>query len=344
MQNIIVDKKIIGPIIFIIFTVSFLYSVISKTPKVLILHSYNADYIWTYLLDKNLALGLKKRQNIRVKTFYMNSKFVYNRATELSSLKIIQQYDPDIILAFDDNAQTFLSKYYLDSDIKIVFAGVNSDVEKYNYIGNQNITGVFERKPFSGIKFVLQELNKHYKTPNNNNIALLVDGSNSNKKDSEFLKDKQWDNFNFKTYVVSSFAQWKKFILSMPNRDIDYLLLSGYRKLTTVKINGIQEYADYADVVSWTKDNTKIPIMALNVFSAKDGFALAIGSSAYEQVYTALDMIDKIIESNIKPYTIPYKYPEFYSISINKTALSESQYSIPKFLEAFAGSSHNIYE
>ena len=346
INKININKSIVGPISFIVFSIMFFYTVISNTPKVLILHSYNVEYIWSALLDKSLKEALKKRKNIRTYFYYMNSKFIYNKGTELSAIKAIKQYDPDLILALDDNAQFFLSKHYLSSGIKIVFAGVNGGVEKYNYIGNENITGVFERKPIAGILFVLSELNKYYKTPNNTNVTLVVDGSNSSKKDYEYLKKKDWKNFSFSANSINTFNEFKEFILSLKDKEkrVDYILMSGYRKFIAGHEDGKKIYTNYKSVVDWTKKNSPVPIIALNVFGAQDGFPIAVGSSSYEQIGVALSMIDKIFNNNVKPGDIPFIYPELYSISINKTSLRQLRSGVPDVIESFAAAAYNIYE
>ncbi len=346
MRTIIVDKRMVGPILFIIFCVVLLTTIISSKPKVLILHSYNSDYVWTQLLDKALSVQLKKRQHIRIKYFYMNSKFTYNRATEISTAKEINQYDPDIIIAFDDNAQILLSKYYLKSDIKIIFAGVNGDVEKYNYPGNKNITGIFERKSVKGIKFTLSQINIHNKTPEKLNLFFLTDSSNSAQQDAQYLSNKDWGKFDFSFKKALTFEQWKKAVLSLPEQDFDYLLVASYRKLLRheTKIDKtLSKYVPYEEVVAWTLEHSPINILALNIFSAKDGFPLAVGSSAYEQVDIAVTIMDELVKDNLRSKGIKYLYPNFYGIAINKPALLYSKYKIPKILESFAGASHNIY-
>lgn len=338
------NKRLIGPIIFIVLSIVFLYSVVSNTPKILVLHSYDNNYIWTNLIDKTLAIGFKKRQYLRHKIYYMNSKYQYNASTELSADKVIAQYDPDVIIAIDDNAQYFLSKRHLDTGINIVFAGINGSVDKYHYQGKKNVTGIFERKPILGILFVLNALNTHNQTAHKKNVTFLLDGSNSNQKDKHYLLKQDWNDFNFDTYKVKTFAQWQQFILSLDEKNIDYLLVSGYRKLSVPNNTATPKYADYKTVVNWTQANSTVPIIALNVFSAKDGFALAVGSSSFEQANTALELVDKILLEKTAPADIAFVSPHLYSIGINKTALKQLQYKIPIFIQSFAESAHNVYE
>lgn len=335
----------IGPIAFIFSSVLFFYIVLSNTPKVLILHSYDEKYIWTNLLDNSLEVSLKKRRHIRNKVFYMNSKHHYNKATEFSTKKVINQYNPDIIVAFDDNAQKFLSEYYLNSKIKIVFAGVNGGVEKYGYIGNKNISGIFERKPVKGIKFVLSSLNQAQKI-DHHNILLLGSKTRSFGQDVLFLKNQDWGKFNFSHHSVDTFAKWKAFILAIDPQKVHYLLLSSYRNLIDeTSASHTVQHVNFKKVIEWTLENAKVPLLGVNIFSAQDGIPIAVGSSAYEQVETALSIVDEIIEQGLKkPINIAYKYPKFYSISINKTTIDKLKYNMPDFIESFAGSSHNIYK
>ncbi len=346
MNNVKFDRRKIGPVLFIAVTGWLLYLAVSNTPTVLILHSYNVDYIWTNLIDAELEDGLRKRPHIKSQFFYMNSKRTYNKATESSTHKVIQRYSPDIIIAFDDNAQVFLSKYYLDSDIKIVFAGVNGKVHKYNYIDNDNITGIFERKPIDGILFVLSTLNNFYKTPKHTNVTLLGDKTTSSKQDVEYLLTKDWKDFKFTNKFVKRFSEWKTFILSLEKLKTHHLLVSGYRKLLEDDRGGVKNttrYVHHDEVVKWTLANTKIPILGLNIFAAADGLPLSIGASPTEQAEVALNLVDKIL-SGTKPGALTYRYPEYYNIGINETALRNSNFSVPKFFKSFAGSSHNIYQ
>ncbi|SMM97759.1 ABC-type sugar transport system, ATPase component [uncultured Candidatus Thioglobus sp.] len=272
----------------------------------------------------------------------MNSKHHYNNNTELFADQVIAQYDPDLILAVDDNAQRFLAKKHLDTGINIVFSGVNGKVDKYNYIGKKNVTGIFERKSILGILFVLNALNEHNHTEDKKNITLLLDSSNSGKQDKNYLMQQDWEGFNFNAHQVKTFAQWKEFIHSLAHTEIDYVLVSGYRKLQA--INDAKQYVDYKTVVEWTQAHSSVPIIALNIFSAQDGFALAVGSSPFEQAHVALEIIDKIFIEKITPKDIAFVIPRLYNIGINKTALKKAKYKIPVFIKSFAEAAHNIYE
>ncbi len=337
-------KALLGPVIFITFTIALFGMVISSSPKILILHSYNVDYIWTNTLDKGLEIELKKRPTIRSKTFYMNTKDAYTKSSEKLAIRTIEQYDPDIIVAFDDNAQRFLSRYYLDTDIPIVFAGVNNGVEQYNYIDNKQITGVFERKPIKGILFVMSQLNIHRNTPDKKNVLLLSDNAFSSQLDKDHLSQQDWQGFNFQAQITNTLDEWKQAVLSLADKKIDYLLVTGYRKLTSNETVNQKQYVSGKLVAKWTQENSPVQVIATNIFSSQDGFVLSVGESPYEQVKIAMELVDKIVEQgNTLSTHIPYQYSDFYGIGINEQALKNSSDKIPLFFESFAKISHNVF-
>ncbi len=339
-----VNFKLLGPLLFIVFIVVFFSTIISRLPKILILHSYNTDYIWTNLIDESLKHELRKKPKLRTQFFYMNTKLFYNKSSEKSAIRTIEQFDPNIIIAFDDNAQKFLSKYYLNKNIPIIFAGVNGHVDKYNYVGHENVTGIFERKSVEGVIFVLSQLNRHNKTHSKKNVLLLTDNTFASQQDKIYLSKQDWQDFKFTTASVETFDQWKNFVRGLADKNIDYLIVSGYRKLLIKEEEGgIKHYAPAKIVAEWTQINSPIEIVATNVFSAEDGFMLAVGNSPHEQAQTAIEMAEHVFYKKVKPGDIAYRHPKFYSISINEKAIRNRPDIIPPFLEAFARASRNVF-
>lgn len=333
-------KSTIGPIIFIILCISS-FGLIANLPKVMILHSYTDSYSWTNSINKFLTKELNDRQYLKYDFYYMDSKQRYDSKIEKRTMKAVRDYNPELIIAFDDNAQKFISKNFdkIPSKTKIIFAGVNGYVDKYNYKDKKNVTGVFEHKPVDGLLYIISIINKQNNTQDYKNITLLSDNSNSAQIDKEILLQESWQDFNFSVKNVSTFKQWQDFILSIDKEETNYLLISGYRKLADENGN----YVDYKEVVKWTNENSPIKIIGLNFFAAMDGFALSIGSSPAEQVSLALNMMDKILKDNISPSDIPYETPSTYSIAINDKVAKRLKYKIPLILKSFAKESNNFF-
>ena len=346
MQSNII-KRSIGPVLFIIFNIVIVTWLLSSFPRVLILHSYEPNYLWTKSINNHLDIGLRERQYIKYQYYYMDSKQYYNEQIEKTSLRAIKNYAPDLIIAFDDNAQKLLSKHIseLPEDTKIIFSGVNGYVDKYDYNGKDNITGIFERKPVNGVIFALSQFNQSNNTPDHKALTLLTDSSTSSLIDIEILQQADWQDFNFSADSVSTFAQWQQYIRQIDPERVNYLLVAGYRKLIdqTVATADRKIYVDHQTVADWTQENSPVPVIALNAFGAQDGFAFAIGSSAAEQANEPLLMMDDILRRKTKPSDIPYRYGQYYTVAINDRASKNFNYSIPVYFYSFAASANSIY-
>lgn len=342
-----VAKQIVGPILFIIFSIAALTWLLSGFPRVLILHSYEPSYLWTKSINSYLEPGLRARPYMRYQFYYMDSKFHYDEQIKKTTWRAIKNYAPDLIIAFDDNAQDLLSTHLSDlpQDTKIIFSGVNGYVDKYDYNGRENITGVFERKPVNGVVFALSQFNLVNDTPDKQSLLLLTDGSNSSRIDIETLQNEDWQDFDFQAESVTTFTQWKDFISAIDDQRLDYLLVAGYRKLVDDEVTSgdRDRHVNLETVVEWTQENSPVPVIALNTFGAQDGFAFAIGSSAAEQANTPLLMMDQILKDQTEPIHIPYQYGQYYTVAINDAAAKRFGYEIPIYFYSFAAAANNVY-
>ena len=69
---------------------------------------------------------------------------------------MIDETQPDIILAVDDDAQNYVARYYINHPhIRVVFAGVNNDPAEYGFDRASNVSGILERLPIDALKETL---------------------------------------------------------------------------------------------------------------------------------------------------------------------------------------------
>ena len=340
-------RQFVGPAIFLLLNALALTWLLSTFPKVLILHSYTPDYTWTKSINHYLEPGLIKRSYIKYKYYYMNSKTYYNAQVEKTTLRAINDYAPDLIIAFDDNAQKLLSKYRdkFAADTKIIFSGVNGGVDKYNYPNDAKVTGVFEHKPIAGLIYVASLLNNTMHENRAKSFHFLADKSNSSHRNIDIMRKANWHGADFTASTVDTFEQWQNFVRSIDAKKIDYLLVSGYRKLQQQQKgnNGKTIFVDPKTVAQWTQQHSPVQIIGLNSFSAEDGFSFAIGSSAAEQATEPLVMMDKILQQGISPGDIPYHYPEYFTVAINASTAQQMQQNIPVIIKSFAAASNTVY-
>ncbi len=140
--------------LFTILTLLFLSSTsYAEQPKCLHVTSYSPGYEWQDKIDQSLHTVIDKECD--VKTIYLNSKSnsepqqilgqVHHAITE------IHTWQPDIIIAGDDNTSRYLVTPYLKgAATPVVFYGINFSGAEYGY-PYKNATGVIELKPLKKI-------------------------------------------------------------------------------------------------------------------------------------------------------------------------------------------------
>lgn len=151
-------------ILFLFFSV-FLSSVafhsitLAKAPKILYVNSYHKGYRWSDDIEKGLfkALGVKMRDDgtldisrsgIELQIVRMDTKLNpserFKQNAALAAKTIIDTWQPDVVVASDDNASKYLIvPYFKNAAIPFVFCGVNWDASVYGF-PVANVTGMVE--------------------------------------------------------------------------------------------------------------------------------------------------------------------------------------------------------
>jgi len=134
--------------------------------KCLEVGSYHQGYAWQDAIDSAIADVLKNHCELRV--FYLDSKreptpeAIQNKALEAKAL--IDSWQPDVVIATDDNASRYLVKpHFKDAATPFVFCGINWTVDEYGY-PYTNATGMTElapiRQAFEQIKRIVPIVKK----------------------------------------------------------------------------------------------------------------------------------------------------------------------------------------
>ena len=309
-----------------ILLATLVISASNEPPRIMVLHSYATDYVWTNLINQSLAATFRKsKSDVKIRYFYMDTRNLnYHKGADLienSFIETVQKFDPQVIIAVDDAAQKVIAKNYLNHrDIGIVFAGVNYSIEKYRYADANNITGIFEHKPIATIKKVIEQLDHLQGKKASSSILFLADNSISSHNNADFLAKQDWGNIQYQGIQhTTDYAQWQKFITE-ESAHYDYILVSGYRQL----LDESGSLVDSAQVASWTQANSRCGVIGMNVFNSEDGILLSVGVSPFEQGSEMLAMALRII-AGTSPDEIPYRYPKRYILALSEKALFDQE-------------------
>ena len=127
--------------------------------KVLVVMSYDEDYPWNKEIKEGIDCSVPA-ETCEMKYFYMDTKRNPQGGEEKAkeAYTLYQEFQPDGVIAADDNAQSMFVVPYLKDKVRtpIMFCGVNATPEKYGYPGS-NVSGILERQHLrESIAFVQQ--------------------------------------------------------------------------------------------------------------------------------------------------------------------------------------------
>lgn len=323
----------------------FIYHSINR-PRILILHSYDSAYPWVRDVNIGLMRVLGKKGAYSLRWQYMDLKLhpgaESRRSAGITAKRIIEQWNPDVLIAVDDDAQDLVAKYYAHHPrIKVVFAGVQGDLADYGYVGAENVTGILEQKPLMAYKTALLDiahLNNYDHAPRLLNIA---DKSASVVFDDVHIRKFDWQPVQLvDSLLVETYAEWQQKIREA-DQQADFIMVSNYRKLARSATDSTLVPAK--EVMSWTEANAKIPVIGTNSFNVEDGGTLAIGVSPYEQGQVVGRMAVDIIEFNKKPNALPVLTTEQFVVAMRVAAFKKKNLRIPAIYEAFARGTGNNF-
>lgn len=136
-------------IFFVVCTVSGVFVNRSDAAryKVLVVMSYEEDFPWDKEIKEGIDSVLAAASEIRY--FYMDTKKNPSGGEKKAkeAYLLYQKFQPDGVIACDDNAQSVFVVPYLKDKVKtpVMFSGVNAAPEKYGYPAT-NVSGILERE------------------------------------------------------------------------------------------------------------------------------------------------------------------------------------------------------
>ncbi len=133
--------------------------------KVLLVFSYEEAMPWCQKIREKTDSVLEASCEIRY--FYMDTKTDLGGGPQKAeeAYALYQEFQPDGVIAADDNAQSMFVVPYLKDKVKtpVIFCGVNAEAEEYGYPAS-NVTGILERQHYSEAVTYAQQIVPSIKT------------------------------------------------------------------------------------------------------------------------------------------------------------------------------------
>ena len=321
-------------IFFIFFLV--LDSVWCGQKKILTIHSYSSNLLWTTDQEEGIkkTLGSDSYQYFH---FYMDTKEIPRDLFQSKAAEALAFYEktgPDLVFLTDDNALKF-SGPLINKTTPIVFSGINGQVRTdYPWILKQeNITGVLERPMIKRTLIVMiNALNL-----NTGKILVLMGESTTG---TAFFLDafegkKHFDISGEKVDVIMTghFEDWKTIILSAQNNGYDLIMPIANYHLTDSE----EKFVPAFEVARWVAANSPIPIITIH----KDqiGKDMALGGVVLSGIYMGEDaasLAKQILESQISPASLGFKTHQKEVVIFSRQQLERWKLKLTSKYRAFA--------
>ena len=302
--------------------------------RVLILHSYHVEYLWEQELNTGIMAALadggysEDAGNLVLDYFWMDTKRnttnEYYAEIAAAAHDYIVAFDPDVVIASDNNAIQMVVATWPDELLPFVFAGLNNDPEDVpGLAGRANVTGVLERahitQTLEWIRYVL---------PDARRVMYLADASTTTYAyidvvRAEFSTSEIFDPINLMVHMTNSYSQWQNLITTY-GANVDAFIVGTYQTLR----DDAEVVVPSADVMKWTVENSPAPVVPLWVFGVQEGGLGGPVISGETQGYEAGSKAVLILQGEA-PANIPITTPARGKLSLNAGAVARWQLQIP---------------
>lgn len=188
--------------------------------KILWIDSYHVGYPWCDGIGRGIQRGLTG-SGVELKMWHMdtdrNRSEVYRRQAGILARTLIEEYRPDVVIVSDDNAQKYLVVPFLkDTDLPVVFCGVNRDPAEYGY-PCRNVTGMRE------VDFTETLVAKMENFAGGDRIGLLAGDTETDRIMADYYSHSSHPfHDRLKVYLVRTFDEFKQAVVRA-QREVDIL-------------------------------------------------------------------------------------------------------------------------
>ncbi len=294
---------------------------IKPSEKVLLIFSYHPEHPWV-VEETRGAEDILEERGVETEKFYLDTKrntsAEWKEEVAEEAMRKIDDFKPDLVIVFDDNACELVAKEYIGESLPFVFCGMNGEPEDYGFPA-QNITGVIERHHLEATIELLRRL-----VPDVEKLAIMSDDSPTSQafitRVRNIIPPVEISEF----YTTNDFDAWKAEVNRLQT-NVDAIGIYVYH---TIKENSEEQSLPPEDVLGWTLENSELPGFAFSDFTVRDGVLCGVTVSGYEQGMTAAEIAIRILNGET-PADIPIKCPEEGTPMINEIRAEELNIEIP---------------
>lgn len=304
----------------------------STKKRIFVVSSYHQEYLWSqstqeglvqamldygYLDDAGQGADFTREHRVEssravVRKAWMDTKRRRSRADIARVtdriMREIEAFAPDIVLLGDDNAANYIGNQLLDTEIPVVFWGINGLPLKYGLVDSMdapghNVTGVWQ----AGYHKESIEL-LHQLVPEARTFAVLACDSASTRPKIKQIKalarSGQLPLELVDVVQTNSVSEFKARTLELA-RKVDAFFVLNHD--TLVDDNG--NHVDMLTVGRWYLENVNKPEASHEDQFVREGMLLTANDSGFNQSYGAFEMAYDILSHGLNPGKIRTRTP-----------------------------------
>lgn len=304
----------------------------SDKRRIFIVSSYHKEYLWSqstqsglstamldfsYLDDPSQMETLAEEDRVESSTTIVHKVWMdtkrrnTRRDIALATARIMDAlyaFEPDLVFLGDDNAAHYIGTQLLDTDIPVVFWGINGLPLKYGLVDSMdqpghNVTGVWQAGYHKESLTLLSRL-----VPGAKTFAILACDSVSSRPNVKILErlaakgDLPLELVD--TVVTNSFEEFKARAKAL-SMLVDAFFVLNHDTL----IDDTGEHVDMLSVGRWYLENIDKPEASHEDQFVREGMLLTANDSGFNQAYSAFEMAYDIIEQGLSPARIRVRTP-----------------------------------
>lgn len=309
--------------------------------RIFIVSSYHREYLWSQATQQGLAAAMLRYAYLDntmqsqelaqhdavesskavIKKVWMDTKRKHSDAEIAQAtariVRAIEAFRPDLVLLGDDNAAHYIGHQLLDTDIPVVFWGINGLPLKYGLVDSlerpgHNITGVWQSGYLKESLELLRAL-----VPGAKTFAIIACDSETARPKVKQLqalaREGQLPLQLVDTIVTNSFTTFKQRALSAAQKVDAFFVLNH----DTLKDDQGQ-HVDMLAVGKWYMETINKPEASHEGQFVKEGMLCTANDSGYNQGYEAFRMAVEILEDGANPATMPPRTPPRGPLMVNR--------------------------
>ncbi len=334
--------------------------------RIFIVSSYHREYLWSqstnegilaamlrygYLETEQQAKEFSATDSVTSKRVVLQKSWMDTKrksgASDIARITVkimrqIETFQPDLVMLGDDNAANYIGNQLLDTEIPVVFWGINGLPLKYGLIDSMdrpghNITGVWQAGYYREGLDLLSKLVPEAKT-----FAILACDSVTARANIAQLRGlHRIGKLPLELVDVVStndFEEFKQRTTELATR-VDAFFMLNHDTLRDTEGN----HLDMLEVGRWYLENIHKPEASHEDQFVREGMLLTANDSGYNQGFTAFEMAYDILEQGLPPGLMRTKTPARGPLMVNRNraralgiSLDEHDYLIDEYIDTSA--------